>query len=216
MEKDRAAVKNYASAWWLEVEKLSSDNRIVSLSRIAACCITRPRLTNTQRAGPTRQINKHCRESLVSVVITRERAHFSSESVSSESWRWYLADPSSDVFLMGLAGRLVPAQASKSPATISIWEPTVVCRHPPQAGPWMTTLHPAQHFQTCRCQLRDRSVVCLVEPWLRVNCGAAGVRQCALFVPQHLEQPPCPKSNTDGWDTPARGGPPPLSRRRRC
>ena len=199
------------------MEKLSSEfNRIVSLSRIAACCITRPRLTNTHCAGPTRQINKHCRESLVSVVITRERAHFSSESVSSESWRWYLADPSSDVFLMGLAGRLVPAQASKSPATISIWEPTVVCRHPPQAGPWMTTLHPAQHFQTCRCQLRDRSVVCLVEPWLRVNCGAAGVRQCALFVPQHLEQPPCPKSNTDGWDTPARGGPPPLRRRRRC
>ena len=131
MEKDRAAVKNYASAWWLEVEKLSSDNRIVSLSRIAACCITRPRLTNTQRARPTRQINKHCRESLVSVVITSERAHFSSESVPSESWRWYLADPSPDVFLMGLAGRLVPAQASKSLATISIWEPTVVCRHPP-------------------------------------------------------------------------------------
>ena len=157
------------------------------------------------------------------MLLSPERELISALKVcpASESWRWYLADPSSDVFLMGLAGRLVPAQASKSPATISIWEPTVVCRHPPQVPQGGAPMTTAQHFQTFAgacCQLRDsgesRSGVCLVELWLRVNCGAAGVR---AFCPLHLA-PAVSQSNTDGWDMPARGGggsTAPRSRRRK-
>ena len=43
----------------------------------------------------------------------------------------------------------------------------------------------------------------MVELWLRVNCGAAGVR---AFCRLHLA-PGVSQSNTDGWDMPARGGP---------